>query len=139
MEEGPVVHEAMACLLNLLEQRAALEKKKRGWEILLDDRERLGCLFAQTEALVFCHGVCRPFPYRAYKRPQKLAHALYEQLLLFLDRTVRFSYLYQEGVRKKVALFAMDTGEKLAEVQIGRLSRGPRVVHEEIVRFSRRY
>ena len=118
-----MVHEAMACLLNLLEQRAALEKKKRGWEILLDGRERLGCLFAQTEALVFCHGVCRP----------------YEQLLLFLDRTVRFSYLYQEGERKKVALFAMDTGEKLAEVQIGRLSRGPRVVHEEIVRFSRRY
>ena len=130
-----MVHEAMACLLNLLEQRAALEKKKRGWEILLDDRERLGCLFAQTEALVFCHGVCRPFPYRAYK----LAHALYEQLLLFLDRTVRFSYLYQEGVRKKVALFAMDTGEKLAEVQLGRLNRGPRVVHEEIVRFARRY
>ena len=42
-------------------------------------------------------------------------------------------------MRKKVALFAMDTGEKLAEVQIGRLSRGPRVVHEEIVRFARRY
>lgn len=93
-----MVHEAMACLLNLLEQRAALEKKKRGWEILLDGRERLGCLFAQTEALVFCHGVCRPFPYRAYKRPEKLAHALYGQLLLFLDRTVRFSYLYQEPI-----------------------------------------
>ena len=134
-----MVHEAMACLLNLLEQRAALEKKKRGWEILLDGRERLGCLFAQTEALVFCHGVCRPFPYRAYKRPEKLAHTLYGQLLLFLDRTVRFSYLYQEGERKKVALFAMDTGEKLAEVQLGRLNRGPRVVHEEIVRFARRY
>lgn len=60
-----------------------------------------GACLRKPEALVFCHGVCRPFPYRAYKRPQKLAHALYEQLLLFLDRTVRFSYLYQEGVRKK--------------------------------------
>lgn len=38
-----------------------------------------------------------------------------------------------------MALFAMDTGEKLAEVQLGRLNRGHRVVHEEIVRFARRY